>query len=675
MSFHLKSLAITLITLGSFIPAWSFPNPPTTDAMFDFARKWRTAGYMATDLLKLIQGSSNTTPTPTASRTPSALNTMTRTRTRTHTATPTMTRTMTRTPTRTGTQTGQPVLNSISPRVVNVGDSVTLTGSNLGNGSVQIDVGGTVVTGNATGNAATFNMPSVQGMTYILHCVEVRLIAPGNKVSNPVGLVYPKKHDQADDTTLIITDSRYTSATRRFEIDAAVKNQKVANGKPLCLSSPAVIILDATGVPTIATGILANNDSRNPFISAHPHWDYRFAEPVFSSPAHRLESGQTTTPRTWILLAESPDTHAFSLDLYITDLCQPTKIHAADIFSTPSLRPHPFGLGYDPVTHLLHVSGDFDGWLYGVDVDAVDQMVAKIIQPEKGPSYVEVSPQGADPGHANGRIWWSWTHPELITTENVIGVFDAKNFVASSEINNVEQAYVVLPTGLDLAEPRGLAFDAATGYLYAAEADKVYQILIGVNPVSPIQLDGFTDIQGLSVDPANGNLFIVERGTSRVHRIKGLRSQQVTEQVTFGGPGSAIGKFNDPRGIEVDEDGIVFVVDRGNDRVQVLDGRTPAIDWLMMFGGHIAARTIVGCEGPNTICPIVPGDGFDKPGDVESIDKRTIWVSDTDNGRIIRFIHDSYDEDTFPFKKAGHSSRIRSKESTWRGEVLPGIED
>ena len=658
--------------LGLLAPGWSYDSP-STEAMFDFSRKWRTVGYNAPDLLRMIKDGVYTAPTPTATSIGALTSTRTPTATRTRTRTSTATATPTRTPTRTSTQAGAtPVLNALSPRVVNVGDQVTLTGVNLGNGAVQIDVGGTVVGGNATGTNATFTMPVVHGMNYILHCVEIRLIAAGNKVSNAVGLVYPKRYDQADDTSLIISDSRYIPATRRFQIDAAVLNQKTANDKPLCLSSPAVIILDATGVPTIATGILADNDSRNDFISAHPHWDYRFAEPVFSSPAHRLESGQTTTPRTWILAADSPDTHAFSLDLYITDLCRPTNIHAADISSTPLLKPHPFGLGYDPVTKLLHVSGDIEGWLYAVDTTNIDQMVARIIQPEKGPSYVEVSPQGSDPGHASGRVWWSWTHPELTNTENVVGAFDAKNFAPSSEISHVDKTYIPLPTGLNFTQPRGLAFDAATGYLYVAEADKVYQLLIGVTPVSPIQLSGFSDIQGLSVDPGNGNLFIVERGTGQVHRIKGLRNQQITEQVVFGGPGNAIGKFNDPRGIEVDEDGLVFVVDRGNDRVQVLDGRTASINWLMMFGGHIVAPSIVNCEGPNSICPVGPGDGFNKPGDVESVDAQAIWVTDSENGRIIRFIHDSFGEDTFPFKK-GRTSSVRSARNTWEGEVLPGL--
>jgi DNA-binding beta-propeller fold protein YncE len=407
--------------------------------------------------------------------------------------------------------------------------------------------------------------------------------------------------------------------------------------------------MDATGTPNLATGVGADNDTRNLFISAYPHYDYRTQSPVVASAGHRLEKGQTTTPKTWILAADQPVTHAFSLDIIITALAQPTNAHAADVSTTPALGPHPYGLGYDPTTRTIHVSGDIEGWLYGVNVDTLDEFVALQLLPNEGPSYVEVSPKGSDPGHADGRIWWSWTHPELTNTHDVVGAFDARNHVPSSHLTNVEFAYVDLP-GLPRTQPRGLAFDPVARVLYVAEADQVWQIEIDTTPAG-IRLTGFNNVQGVAVDPENGNLFVVNRGSNSIYRIKGLRAGSVGEVALFGGPGNGPGQFNDPRGIEVDGQGLVFVVDRGNDRVQVLDGRSTAMTWLMMFGGHVVARTIVGCNGPNTICPVAPGDGFDKPGDVESIDSNTVFVSDSENGRIVRWEHDSWDKDLFPYDK------------------------
>ncbi len=629
-------LSLLAISLGVSLAAQGYP--PTPNDIFSFAANWRETGYSTTQLLELLEGDLLTaTPTPTFIKTP--------TRTATRTSTPT--------PTSTATPVTGPVINTVSPGVVDVGGTVTITGTGFGNGTHVVDVGGTQVTGAGNDTRVTFTMPTVAGMNYDIHCVEIRVITATNGTSTAGGLVYPSRVDQTDNASLLVEDARYIQTTRRFELDVAIKNQKVVNGKPYAMCSPVAILY---GVLTYPSGrdVGTDNDSRNSFISGYPSYDYRTVAPAVSSPAHRLETGETTATKTWIMAADDETTHAFSMAVIASQMARPLAAHAADIYTT-EYEPRPYGLGFDPNTNLLHVSGEEEGWLYGVDVTKVEEIVAAIINPGKGPSYVDVSPAGSDPGNANGRIWFSMTRPDLASSENVIGAFDAKEFVGSTSIVNIPQTYVEVGS-ITFEKPRGIAYDSAAKVLYVAEENTVTGILLG-SKLSGFQLSGiFNDIQGLAVDPGTGALFAVNHGTSKVTCIRGLWSSTDLDDcqvVEFGGPGSAVGKFTDPRGIEVDEKGLVFVVDRGNDRVQVLDGRADALDWLMMFGGHQEAVSVKGCTGVNSICPQAPADGFNDPGDVESTGYKTVWVSDSSNWRVVQWEHDTYKDQLFPYAKSG----------------------
>jgi hypothetical protein len=156
---------------------------------------------------------------------------------------------------------------------------------------------------------------------------------------------------------------------------------------------------------------------------------------------------------------------------------------------------------------------------------------------------------------------------------------------------------------------------------------------------------GFLDVRGVAVDPGTGDVFIVQNANDTFTRLAGIRTSTTIQTFIVGGHGNQPAKFNDPQGIDVDEDGLVYVVDRGNDRIQVFDGRDPNLRWLMMFGGHVEAASLPGCEGPNSICPQAPADGFNHPFDAETTDTNSVWVSDPMNGRIVKWEHDSFGSD------------------------------
>src|SRR3990172_4819270 len=148
-----RRIALLAISLLACPDSVVFGYPPTPNDLFDFAADWGEPGKRPSELLSLLRGDQ---PVPTASPT----------------ATPTASRTATSspTPTLTATEISGPVINSLSPRVANVGDLVTVNGTGFGTGQVQVDVGSTVINGNASnGTTVQFIMPAVTGMDFNIH--------------------------------------------------------------------------------------------------------------------------------------------------------------------------------------------------------------------------------------------------------------------------------------------------------------------------------------------------------------------------------------------------------------------------------------------------------------------------------------------------------------------------
>jgi sugar lactone lactonase YvrE len=131
--------------------------------------------------------------------------------------------------------------------------------------------------------------------------------------------------------------------------------------------------------------------------------------------------------------------------------------------------------------------------------------------------------------------------------------------------------------------PYAVAADAA-GNLYVADyrnhrirkvaADGTVSTLAGSGTAGYAEGQGaeaqFSSPRGLTID-ADGNLYVVDTGNARIRRV--TPDGTVT---TFAGNGTAgffdgpaeEAQFNDPRGITVDPEGTVYVADTGNHRVR-----------------------------------------------------------------------------------------------------------
>ena len=83
------------------------------------------------------------------------------------------------------------------------------------------------------------------------------------------------------------------------------------------------------------------------------------------------------------------------------------------------------------------------------------------------------------------------------------------------------------------------------------------------------------------------------------------RGHVFCETCTFGSPGSGPGKFNEPAGLAVNEAtteanaGYVYVVDKGNNRVEVFDAKGK---YQFEFNGSGTLPNDEGKAAPETLC-------------------------------------------------------------------------
>ena len=93
------------------------------------------------------------------------------------------------------------------------------------------------------------------------------------------------------------------------------------------------------------------------------------------------------------------------------------------------------------------------------------------------------------------------------------------------------------------------------------------------DPDSPAELQGgrpFNRPTHVAICPKSGFLFVSDGyGNSRVHKY----SPDGKHVMSWGEPGTDPGQFNLPHNLVTDRDGLVYVADRENHRVQIFDGK------------------------------------------------------------------------------------------------------
>lgn len=138
----------------------------------------------------------------------------------------------------------------------------------------------------------------------------------------------------------------------------------------------------------------------------------------------------------------------------------------------------------------------------------------------------------------------------------------------------------------------------------------------GIEGTDPGELSG---AQGLDID-GSGNFYIADTGNHRVQKFSSSGSGIWSTGTSDGSSGTGNGEFDTPGDVAVDGSGNVYVVDRGNHRIQKLSSS----------GGYV---TQWGGQGNGTSQLDVPrGIGIDGSGNV--------YVADSRNNRVMRYNSD-----------------------------------
>jgi len=129
----------------------------------------------------------------------------------------------------------------------------------------------------------------------------------------------------------------------------------------------------------------------------------------------------------------------------------------------------------------------------------------------------------------------------------------------------------------------------------------------------------FKQPRGMAIG-TQGNLYVVDKGNQRIQKL----DQDGKYLDSWGGPGSEPGKFKDPHGIGIGPDGSVYVADTWNHRIQKFDANGTFIkEWNAQDQSFWGPRAVA--VSPNG----------------------RVYVSDTGNKRIVYFNEDGIQIDTW----------------------------
>lgn len=172
---------------------------------------------------------------------------------------------------------------------------------------------------------------------------------------------------------------------------------------------------------------------------------------------------------------------------------------------------------------------------------------------------------------------------EVLNKPNAVAVFQGRIFLSDS-VEGVIRVFDVpngrhFKIGADdpgkLTKPLGIDVDR-NGTLYVADST-AKAIFIYDRDGKFLRKIGdakwFARLASVTADPKGDRLYLIDAGgvTSQQHRVLVVDAVSGQQLFDFGRRGSERGEFNFPRDLAVSKEGLLYVVDSGNFRVQVFD--------------------------------------------------------------------------------------------------------
>lgn len=190
-----------------------------------------------------------------------------------------------------------------------------------------------------------------------------------------------------------------------------------------------------------------------------------------------------------------------------------------------------------------------------------------------------------------------------------VAVFDL-NTRTYSKIGLDEPGALRMPFGMDI-DPQGNLYvlDGSLKRVHVYDASGKFLRMLG-------QDLKWSRPAGLALDPQRKRVYVVDVGgvDSEHHRVRALDSGSGKLLFEFGKRGDGPGEFNLPRDAAVGADGMVYVVDGGNFRVQVFDSD----------GKFVKTFGAVGRQGGQ----------FSRPKEIAADTQGNLYVADTAFGNF-----------------------------------------
>lgn len=166
----------------------------------------------------------------------------------------------------------------------------------------------------------------------------------------------------------------------------------------------------------------------------------------------------------------------------------------------------------------------------------------------------------------------------------------------------------------------------------------------------PATVEGLRDASDVAVDPADGDIYVVERDSNRVVRFEDGDTADPSKRQVWGArngtgeTGDGFGEFEMPESVAVDPDGNVWVTEINGNRVQkfdedgdvllILGGNQGGANGQFVFPNDVAVdasgNVYVSDEGESDFS----GGGFTQHSRVQKFNSDGVWQAKTGEGKL-----------------------------------------